>query len=162
MTEEIKPCWCCGHEMFVGEHKRSPGKYVVRCGSDGTNCIWFPSSGAIEKKDLPRYIAIWNARKTRKSNTHYQRLFDKSLKLNMILAVENSELKDPWISVKDRLPEKKHEVLIYYTYKANQNSYTGIAFLDKELWYSDDGKTVFRKEEVTLWMPIPELSKGGE
>lgn len=62
-----------------------------------------------------------------------------------------------WVPVGERLPEEKHEVLIYYTYKTNQNSYEGIAFLHKKLWYSDDGKTTFTHEEVTHWMPIPPL-----
>ncbi len=59
-----------------------------------------------------------------------------------------------WIPVSERLPKENHEVLIYYTYERNQYSYTGIAFLYRKLWYSDDGKTVFKANEVTHWKPV--------
>lgn len=68
-----------------------------------------------------------------------------------------------WISVEDRLPEEKHEVIIYYTWLTNQNSYIGIAFVDSSLnkWFSDDGKTTFKMKEVTHWMPLPNQPKEG-
>ena len=71
-----------------------------------------------------------------------------------------------WVSVSSgELPKEKREVLVYYTYETNQNSYTGIAFLSGNMWYSDDGKTTFKTTEVTYWkpiiLPLPKPSKGG-
>ncbi|HDZ13324.1 hypothetical protein LCGC14_1284480, partial [marine sediment metagenome] len=57
----------------------------------------------------------------------------------------------------ETMPKEKREVMIYYTYRLNQNSYTGIASFDNGKWYSDDGKTTFGKDEVTHYMPIPSL-----
>ena len=57
----LVPC-ICGHKMFVGKHKYRDGHYIVRCGSSGENCIWFPSSGPIDKGDIPKYIEAWNTR----------------------------------------------------------------------------------------------------
>ena len=54
-------------------------------------------------------------------------------------------------------PDCKKEVLVYYTYETNGNSYTGIAFLSRKMWYSDDGKTTFKFKEVTHWMDIPTI-----
>ena len=53
-------CWCCGHDGYVGPHAYSPGDYIVRCGSSGDNCFFFPSSGPIDKKDISKYNETWN------------------------------------------------------------------------------------------------------
>lgn len=55
-------CPFCGSKPFVGKHSHYPGKYIVRCGSSGEDCKFFPSSGPIEKKDLPDYEWEWNSR----------------------------------------------------------------------------------------------------
>ncbi len=63
MSKETKlePC-ICGHAMLIQEHPHYPGKHIVRCGSDGKDCIWFPSSGPIEESEIPKYITTWNTR----------------------------------------------------------------------------------------------------
>lgn len=59
-----------------------------------------------------------------------------------------------WISVKERLPEGDTRVLVYLA--NNQTSYTQV----------DTDRIVNRRwvrwgENVTHWMPIPELQEGG-
>lgn len=58
----MKPCPFCGTDGYSGEHTYHPGKYIVRCGSSGLNCPFFPSSGPIEKAHLSLHIKYWNER----------------------------------------------------------------------------------------------------
>ena len=63
-----------------------------------------------------------------------------------LIALENSK----WISVKDRLPEKRQRVLCYFQYEPEspnvicENTYLGF-----KIWLSEGSK-------VTHWMPLPE------
>ncbi len=62
MSEKLKPCPFCKHAGYAGQHTHSLGKFIVRCGSSGENCPFFPSSGPIDNKDLNEYIKVWNRR----------------------------------------------------------------------------------------------------
>lgn len=60
---KLKPCPFCGHAGFAGKHKYYSKKNIVRCGSDGGDlCPLFPSTGTIEKEELPNAIKAWNRR----------------------------------------------------------------------------------------------------
>lgn len=61
-----------------------------------------------------------------------------------------------WISVKDRLPEKKGDYLIY-----NTDGTVWLYWYDKEYkeWYDSSG---YLTESVTHWMPMPEAPKDGD
>ena len=70
-------------------------------------------------------------------------------------------VKQEWISVKDRLPERTlppHDVLVYHDLNCGM-------FVDRA-WYSYDmGKwcsVLGMKLKVTHWMPLPEPPKEGE
>ena len=59
---------------------------------------------------------------------------------------------DKWISVKDRLPGKPDDVLIYIGYPWTE---TGIGFYSNtgDWWYGDDRDCLV--SETTHWMPLP-------
>ena len=57
-----KLCPYCGHEVYVGKHSYVATKGIVRCGSDGDHCPFFPSSGPIDMDDIPKVLAAWNRR----------------------------------------------------------------------------------------------------
>ena len=59
-----------------------------------------------------------------------------------------------WINVKDRLPEKTGDYLIF-----NTDGAVWIYWYDEEYkeWYDDNG---YQTESVTHWMPLPESPKG--
>ena len=62
-----------------------------------------------------------------------------------------------WISVKDRLPEKGEEVLVFDT----RENWTGFAWLrPDETWTSLGFDFPFDLGEVTHWMPLPQSPKG--
>ena len=64
--------------------------------------------------------------------------------------IANGVTVQEWISVKDRLPEKNADVLIY-----NIEEYVGTDFLTK------DGKWFWNEElPPTHWMPLPQPPKG--
>lgn len=66
--------------------------------------------------------------------------------------------KSPWISVKDRLPEG--ECVIFMD--NNGSLYLGHHYLPADTgrtWFADGGFAMM-DDEVTHWMPIPELQKG--
>lgn len=69
------------------------------------------------------------------------------------LAAEKDAKKPEWISVKDRLPEKKHEV---YLCSLDSCLFQGSQYIDIRL-FDSDGK--WRNGTVTHWMPLPELPK---
>ena len=60
--------------------------------------------------------------------------------------------KNPWISVKDRLPEAFEEVIAFAANGHIENSY----------WDGNYFTGDFYDTTVTHWMPIPELKEGGE
>lgn len=64
-----------------------------------------------------------------------------------------------WISVEDRLPEKREEVLIYlpeYDSVETASLFT-IPSLNLKEWTQDEDAFVF--DEVSHWMPLPEPPK---
>ncbi|MBQ9602424.1 MAG: DUF551 domain-containing protein [Paludibacteraceae bacterium] len=93
------------------------------------------------------------------------------------LAYKVEQLRNPWISVEERLPEKarglyelekdeQHKMVLFMT----ANGWLYIGYLDaEEIWraftvpfkgaYPIDSLTW---SKVTHWMPIPELKEGGE
>ena len=65
----------------------------------------------------------------------------------------------PWISVEDRLPEPEKEVIIL-----NKRKHTDIDFLTDDFeggyyWWKSDESIYCEDDEITHWMPIPELPK---
>lgn len=72
------------------------------------------------------------------------------------LAAENDAKKPEWISVKDRLPEKKHEACLCCL---DSCLFPGSQYIDIRVFY-DDGK--WANGMVTHWMPLPELPKEDE
>lgn len=66
---------------------------------------------------------------------------------------------NPWISVEDRLPEPEKEVIIL-----NKRKQTDIDFLTDNFeggyyWWKSDDIICCEDDEITHWMPIPELPK---
>ena len=66
-----------------------------------------------------------------------------------------------WISIKDRLPERNKEVLLYCTWHSCDSSHIYIGYKTAKKWK-------FSKTEkltgwiVTHWMPLPDKPKDGE
>lgn len=73
------------------------------------------------------------------------------------LAAEKEAKKPEWISVKDRLPEKKHEA---YLCCLDSSLFLGSQYIDIRA-YSGDGEW-YMCGTVTHWMPLPELPKEGK
>lgn len=66
---------------------------------------------------------------------------------------------NPWISVEERLPETEKEVIIL-----NKRKHTDIDFLtdngdDGYYWWKSDETIWCEDDEITHWMPIPQLPK---
>lgn len=70
------------------------------------------------------------------------------------LAAEKDEKKPKWISVKDRLPERKDDV---YFCCINSLAFPGSQYV-KPLKFCGNGKW-WKDADVTHWMPLPELPK---
>lgn len=64
-------------------------------------------------------------------------------------------IRNPWISVEERLPENHQICFVYIKHKK-----FGF-FFDTRMYFENFGFVVHEKEIVTHWMPIPEV-KGGE
>lgn len=67
----------------------------------------------------------------------------------------------PWISVEDKLPELDKEVIIL-----DKGKHIDIDFLmdDGEggyFWWKSDESICCEDDEITHWMPLPELPKEG-
>ena len=60
-----------------------------------------------------------------------------------------------WISVKDRLPEKEKEVLVYWTNTSQCKRHYEIIYYTGDHWFCLDDK-VRPWIKVTHWMPLPE------
>lgn len=69
------------------------------------------------------------------------------------LAAEKNAKKPEWISVKDRLPEKRCEA---YLCSLDSCLFPGGQYVDIRV-FGNDGK--WRNGTVTHWMPLPELPK---
>lgn len=84
------------------------------------------------------------------------------------LEAEIERLKNPWISVEDRLPECKWDGRVSKNHsdycailQADGSMYVAQYYCDFEAW----SETPYMCEwlrNITHWMPIPELKKGGE
>jgi hypothetical protein len=61
-------------------------------------------------------------------------------------------MKIEWIDVKDRLPEKENEYLVFGI------NVTTLNFIEGE-WYSDVFNAIIDKKLITHWMPLPEPPK---
>lgn len=57
----------------------------------------------------------------------------------------------PWISVEERLPNYKEEVLVLYEYEGEMQI--------QELFYIGEKRMVFGSSEVLAWMPIPSFDE---
>ena len=73
------------------------------------------------------------------------------------LAAEKDEKKSEWISVEDRLPEKKREA---YLCSLDSCLFPGTQYISIRA-FCDDGKWE-ANGTVTHWMPLPELPKEEE
>ena len=73
------------------------------------------------------------------------------------LAAEKDAKKPEWISVKDRLPEKKHEA---YLCSLDSSLFPGSQYVSIRE-FCDDGEWEAHGT-VTHWMPLPELPQEGE
>lgn len=67
--------------------------------------------------------------------------------------------KTPWISVEERLPEPEKDVIIL-----NKRKQVDIDFLTDDFeggyyWWKSDEAIFCEDDEITHWMPIPELPK---
>ena len=74
------------------------------------------------------------------------------------LAAEKDEKKPEWISVKDRLPERDRKVLVI----DGHNDIRILAFWRKngnEWEWITETYGISRKNDVKMWMPLPELPK---
>lgn len=75
-----------------------------------------------------------------------------------MLTKQLNELRNPWISVKERLPEDDDLVLtIYWVHKDFYSIELSSYNPETREW--DCGEFGYR---ISHWMPIPELPKGGE
>jgi hypothetical protein len=64
--------------------------------------------------------------------------------------------KQTWISVKDRLPERRQLVLIQKKYRIN-NIYYALGWYQDNEWYINFEK--IEDNEVLAWMPLPKAYK---
>jgi len=73
----------------------------------------------------------------------------------------------PWISVEDKLPEEKQPVLVANYFKSARKPYYEyyMGFYRDGEWCActcvDENGEDYILTDVTHWMPIPELPKGG-
>lgn len=81
--------------------------------------------------------------------------FGKTYKAAFELAIRFT-LENLWISVKEELPKKTQECFVKCCIGNEQFNYTSM--FDSHTQRFDDSIN----DEVTHWMPIPELKEGGE
>jgi len=81
--------------------------------------------------------------------------------LNILLTAELENAKSPWISVEDRLPE---DLLTCEWVAVKLKGYPGWyrGYYSGTMWHYIDECGDEIRFNVTHWMPIPELSKGGK
>ena len=84
-----------------------------------------------------------------------------SINANFIAGAEwaDKNPKSQWISVEDRLPEPEKEVIIL-----NKRKQVDIDFLTDDFeggyyWWKSDEAIFCEDDEITHWMPIPQLPK---
>lgn len=81
-------------------------------------------------------------------------LLDGIAEQRAIEKIENAPTIGAWIDVKNELPEKDGDYLIF-----NTDGAVWIYWYDEEYkeWYDDNG---YQTESVTHWMPLPEPPMG--
>lgn len=78
--------------------------------------------------------------------------------------IEDALKERQWVSVKDRLPERKWtDYLVATRVQTDGTKGVNIAWLndDDGVWSSNDKWICDGREIVTHWMPLPELPKDG-
>lgn len=77
------------------------------------------------------------------------------------LKAELNKAKNPWVSVKDRLPEDGVDVFIKWGKNDPAQRLHGVGnhYSDGYLFPENNGWSI---NDVTHWMPIPQAPKGGE
>ena len=79
-------------------------------------------------------------------------LYNADAMLNMFRkGAEWHAKQSPWISVEERLPNYKEEVLVLYEYEGEMQI--------QELFYIGEKRMVFGSSEVLAWMPIPSFDE---
>lgn len=73
--------------------------------------------------------------------------------------VVGDDMPSPWISVEERLPEPEKEVIVL-----DKRKHTDIDFLTDDgeggyYWWKSEDAIFCENDEITHWMPIPELPK---
>lgn len=79
-------------------------------------------------------------------------------------AVEAGYVKQEWISVDERLPEKNISVLAFYhrVYKSGESfDMVLVAKLNEKSFFVPFNCSPVRDASITHWMPLPEAPKGG-
>ena len=67
--------------------------------------------------------------------------------------------KSPWISVEERLPEPEKEVIILDGRKHIDIDHLTDDGEDNYFWWKSDDTIWCEDDEITHWMPIPQLPK---
>lgn len=91
------------------------------------------------------------ANKYRSENVPSLDKFPKAIKKAFIAGAEWHAKQSPWISVEERLPNYKEEVLVLYEYEGEMQI--------QELFYIGEKRMVFGSSEVLAWMPIPSFDE---
>lgn len=65
--------------------------------------------------------------------------------------------KSPWISVEDKLPEPEKDVIILDGRKHIDIDHLTYDGEDNYIWWKSDDTIWCEDDEITHWMPIPEL-----
>lgn len=97
---------------------------------------WFEDEEQLTERQLERAIADEKAA--------YER------------GLRDGERKSNWISVKDRLPEKQRNYLVYVP-----PVYTNVVYFNGYEWVVDEEEYCFISSDITHWMPLPEPPKEG-
>lgn len=132
----------------------------------------FEPTGVITEDRLKCYIAGAHSRDREVMDLEH--LLKSEITINKVLAEANDKLRNPWISVKERLPEIGDTVVInvHYTIDGGGEHHEDDQILVGNYngrWICDRceqhrmGKHLFDTiSKITHWMLIPQIKKGGE
>ena len=121
-------------------------------------------SHIVEKR--PAYIAAFNAFMSgaHSRDEEIKQWKDSKHKLRMRLMQQIHELRNPWISVEERLPElsKKEGSFSSEDVLVRIKSEKGLIYYAVAVYYPRSKDWCIRNEQdkVTHWMPIPHIEKG--
>lgn len=137
---ELKKCpFCGGKNIYMGAFDFSPD-----CNIECEDC------GAGFCTEVP-----WERNKG--SREEEIKAHDKLCK-DILMELWNTRA-DGWISVKDELPEKNEQVMIYVkTYFGHEIDIARLEGKKKDIFRTLD--VSYELEEVTHWQPLPEPPKG--